>query len=129
MPLYQPICVKCKKEYRVEKNGVFVLDTDNTLYSGDLWKCPICQHEIIKGFGNGIYKGTENYETLLNSAINIEENEDAGSWSNTLPKEPGEYEIMMPLEVRMGPCCLITTLGSAILYPEMFEGAKWRKVT
>ena len=65
----RPICVKCQIEYRPETNGVVAEEMATGLgsykiWSGDLWKCPICEHLIISGFGNEplAHHGQDDYE-------------------------------------------------------------------
>lgn len=66
-----PICVKCKKEYRPKKNGVFVeLMADfgsYEIFHADLVECPKCGHQIITGFGQGPVGNhlEEDYKELL----------------------------------------------------------------
>lgn len=68
----KPICVKCQRFYRPKKNGIaFVegmplerdarpgIEDDHLwapykLWSGDLWFCPGCGHELISGVGGQI---------------------------------------------------------------------------
>lgn len=45
------LCVKCQVEYRCEKNSVGVEDSGR-LWDADLYKCPVCGHEIITSFGS-----------------------------------------------------------------------------
>ena len=49
------ICVKCKAEYKVDKNGVVVhAVTSNGYYYSvecDRWVCSGCGHAILTGFG------------------------------------------------------------------------------
>lgn len=50
------ICVRCQKEYRVKKAGVYLVETAGRnqrpykLWSTDLLHCPICNHEVVTGF-------------------------------------------------------------------------------
>lgn len=49
------ICVKCEKEMRPEKNGVYIEEHMNDgspykIWHADLWKCPVCGTELICGF-------------------------------------------------------------------------------
>ena len=52
------VCVKCEVEIRLETNRVVVAEMfqNNTqvckLWRADLWKCPICNTEIITGFNS-----------------------------------------------------------------------------
>ena len=52
---HKPVCVKCNREMKPERNGVGCLDmTDFSPYAvwdSDLWKCPTCGYEILVGFG------------------------------------------------------------------------------
>jgi len=71
----RPICVKCQKEYKVEKQGVTteLMTTFSgkpasfKLYDSDLWECPVCGHQIIGGFGQRPFAQhfEENYEEIL----------------------------------------------------------------
>jgi len=45
-----PVCVPCKREFRVKKNGVFVA-TSAFVYAGDLYVCDGCGVEIVAGWG------------------------------------------------------------------------------
>ena len=58
----QPICVMCQVEYRPEKNGVIAEEMATgigsyKLWYADLWKCPVCDHQIIVGFGKNAIAG------------------------------------------------------------------------
>ena len=50
------VCAKCECELKCEENGVVVADMfqGNTevyaLTEADLWKCPLCEFEIVAGF-------------------------------------------------------------------------------
>lgn len=51
-----PICLGCRLQLVVEKNGFIVRDPQvggfpSTYYSGDLMRCPGCGHAIVGGFG------------------------------------------------------------------------------
>jgi len=54
---HRPVCVKCRVEFRPERNGVKVIDLfiNNSqpykIWDADMWKCPSCEVEIIVGFG------------------------------------------------------------------------------
>jgi len=61
---YRPCCVKCGKEYKVEQNGVGVLEhkEDGIIYhisASDLLKCPGCGNEITWGYGQAIHFSVE----------------------------------------------------------------------
>lgn len=48
-------CVKCKKQMRCEKGGVFVIEMADfgpyKIWRADVWVCPDCRQETICGFG------------------------------------------------------------------------------
>jgi len=65
----KPICVPCQRFYRPKKNGFSFVEgmpINNAkpgkanadkwrpykLWSGDLWECPDCGHQIISGTGH-----------------------------------------------------------------------------
>ena len=54
MTYHKPVCVKCQREMRPERNGVGCLDIADfgpyAIWDSDLWKCPTCGYEIIVGF-------------------------------------------------------------------------------
>ena len=58
----RPVCVKCSKNTRQvirflsKRNGEFIPYGYESALSGDLWVCPICNTEIIKGFGDRMEK-------------------------------------------------------------------------
>lgn len=65
----KPICVKCQRFYRAKKNGFYFIEgmptTDEALpgteaphhwtpykiWTGDLWECLGCGHELVSGVG------------------------------------------------------------------------------
>ena len=54
----RPICVDCKTEMIPEKNSILVCQHNPAgkpikIWCADLWKCPMCEYEIILGFGSG----------------------------------------------------------------------------
>jgi hypothetical protein len=67
----KPICVKCKRFYRAKKNGYYFIEamplenqaepgtsdeaswTPYKLWSGDLWECQGCGHQLVSGVGSG----------------------------------------------------------------------------
>ena len=59
------VCLRCKKPYKVEKNGVIVHAHAKIGYyysiETDKWKCPECGHEIIVGFAQRPFN--MNYES------------------------------------------------------------------
>lgn len=55
----RPVCLTCKVEYTCWKNGVLAKVGHNTLRSGDQWKCPVCGHEIIAGWGKDSFRASD----------------------------------------------------------------------
>lgn len=52
----RPVCGDCKVEMDIIKNGVKVWgEIHNRIRNADLYRCPECGSEVIKGFGNPIY--------------------------------------------------------------------------
>ena len=77
----RPICVKCKKEYQCKKNEQLVNDKavggfPATYWSGDLWKCPQCGHEVVTGRGRALthlqVDGNHGDEPLWGGSIEFE---------------------------------------------------------
>lgn len=69
---HRPVCVKCNREMRPEKNGVGCLDVFEDgrtyqLWDSDLWKCPECGYEILEGFGRGCL--AEHYQDNFKSFL------------------------------------------------------------
>ena len=68
------VCVKCEVEFKVEKNGVKVIEMMNQnkdmykIWDTDKWKCPICKVEVIAGFGG--MPLAEHYEPEFVSYVN-----------------------------------------------------------
>ena len=60
------VCVKCETEFKIEENGIIVAEMfqENKkiykLWFADLWKCPVCNMEVVAGFGN--YNFAEHYK-------------------------------------------------------------------
>jgi hypothetical protein len=52
------VCVKCEVEFKVESNGVKVLEMMNhnqaiyKIWDTDKWRCPVCGVEVCAGFGS-----------------------------------------------------------------------------
>lgn len=47
-----PICVRCAVSMRCKKNGYVVADpTPPTYWRGDMYECPVCEVQIVVGFG------------------------------------------------------------------------------
>jgi len=54
-----PICVSCRVEYRCQQNDFLVNDIEagvfpRTYWLGDKFQCPVCNSEIVVGFGREI---------------------------------------------------------------------------
>lgn len=53
----KPVCVPCKQEFKVKKNGVIVQENLSPsgnpykIWSADLWECPKCHTQILSGYG------------------------------------------------------------------------------
>jgi hypothetical protein len=83
----KPICVKCQRFYRPEKNGVMFLEgmpkfngappgkdcedlwSPYKLWRGDLWKCHGCGHLIISGVARDPI--TEHYLPEFKEAVEL----------------------------------------------------------
>ena len=55
----QPICAKCRCMMTCKQNDFGVNDVTSmgfasTYWLGDLYACPICDAEIVTGFGRGV---------------------------------------------------------------------------
>jgi hypothetical protein len=67
----RPICVECRAELRPEKNGVTVSYNNGKTCEanqGDLWRCPVCEKEIVMGIAQSPMMAdyeTENYYEIL----------------------------------------------------------------
>lgn len=50
-------CVKCEREMRPKENDAVYLETAGPdrlpykIWSADVWACPICEIEVVSGFG------------------------------------------------------------------------------
>lgn len=61
MPPIRPTCVKCQVEYKVEEQGVLLIEYTvvgvmhrvYALFYADLWQCSDCGHQIVGGYGDG----------------------------------------------------------------------------
>ncbi|KKL54173.1 hypothetical protein LCGC14_2268080 [marine sediment metagenome] len=47
---HTPICVPCQRNYRCERNGIFVRLGPDAIIDADLYQCPGCGHQIVRGF-------------------------------------------------------------------------------
>ena len=45
-----PICVPCQRNYRCERNGILVRLGPDAIISTDMYQCPGCGHQVLKGF-------------------------------------------------------------------------------
>lgn len=103
----KPICVSCRVEMVVERNGETVRDRasegfPSTYWSGDRFSCPSCGAEIVTGFGNKISDPTRIEEkfalefdrrnALVDPEPAPEDRPDFGSFHGPLPKETGSVE-------------------------------------
>jgi len=65
-----PICVKCHMPYRPHRNGVLVVEYVNdkpySLTGADIWKCPMCGHEVVCGFAE---KSLEHWDERFDSVL------------------------------------------------------------
>lgn len=67
-PLDYVVCAKCHVTLRCVKNSFPVKDQaagvfESTYWSGDLYECPLCHAQVVKGFGTGVVK-SENPESV-----------------------------------------------------------------
>jgi hypothetical protein len=64
------VCPDCQCEYKVLKNGVYVIEMASLLpykiWTADLWKCPDCNKEIVAGFAR---EALEHYELDFNQYL------------------------------------------------------------
>lgn len=53
-----PICCKCRVAMKCEQNDFIVRDPEtqfpSTYWAGDKFRCPVCGHEIVVGFGKPV---------------------------------------------------------------------------
>lgn len=47
---HTPICVPCQRNYRCERNGILVRLGPDAIISSDMYQCPGCEHQVLKGF-------------------------------------------------------------------------------
>ncbi len=47
-----PICVPCQRNYRCERNGILVRLGPDAIISSDMYQCPGCEHQVLKGFAS-----------------------------------------------------------------------------
>jgi hypothetical protein len=73
----KPICVKCKVEFKIEKTGVNIVEMFQNnkeiykIWSADKWKCPLCDIEIVYGFGvMPLIQNGEDTKAYLQELIN-----------------------------------------------------------
>lgn len=69
----RPVCVPCKARMTVTKNEVYVRYTDTSVQAGDLWECPICCHQIVRGLAfepmQAHVYGQDHIDKLLRKAM------------------------------------------------------------
>jgi hypothetical protein len=57
-----PVCVQCSKDigrvvrFNVKQNGVYIPYGYDSALAGDLLVCPVCNAEIVEGFGDCVEK-------------------------------------------------------------------------
>ncbi len=57
-----PVCVQCSKDtgrvirFNVKQNGVYIPYGYDSALAGDLLECPLCNAEIVEGFGDCMEK-------------------------------------------------------------------------
>ena len=54
-----PICVPCQRNYRCERNGVWVRLGGEAIIDADMYECPGCGHRLIRGFA---HRSVERYD-------------------------------------------------------------------
>ena len=47
---HTPVCVPCERNYRCELNGILMRLGPDAVIDADLYQCPGCGHQIVKGF-------------------------------------------------------------------------------
>jgi hypothetical protein len=47
---HTPICVPCRRNYRCQLNGILVRLGPRAIIDADLYECPACGHQIVRGF-------------------------------------------------------------------------------
>ena len=68
----RPVCVRCQVGYQIAKSGVYLIEMFNDppepykLWNADLWQCPICNHQIVRGFGN---EAVQHFQADLNEIV------------------------------------------------------------
>lgn len=70
----KPICVKCRKAMTCKKNEFHVKDEESgpgfaTVWSGDMFECPICGAQVVVGFGEPM--SVEVSEAYLDRAMDF----------------------------------------------------------
>lgn len=51
----RPVCVDCNVEMHCKRNGAIVRANFQHYYSGDMYRCPVCNKRIIAGFGGSFH--------------------------------------------------------------------------
>lgn len=49
-----PVCVACRREMKCVKNG-FAVGNGILIWSGDRYKCPVCENEVVVKFAGEPY--------------------------------------------------------------------------
>jgi hypothetical protein len=63
---HTPICVPCRRNYRCERNGIFVRLGPDAIIDADLYECPGCGHQIVRGFAaRAVERYGGSYQTVF----------------------------------------------------------------
>lgn len=52
----KPVCVRCEVEFNMKEAGIYVVEMHMAnkeiyrIWAADVWECPVCKSEIVKGF-------------------------------------------------------------------------------
>jgi hypothetical protein len=57
------VCVKCGREMKCEENGLGVRYGESHVYTGDKYKCPECNIEVIKT-GTTVHDPDHKFKTI-----------------------------------------------------------------
>ncbi len=67
-----PVCCKCNKEFRCEKNGVEAIEQadfgDYKYFRTDKYKCPTCGIEVLVGFGEPLIHHENGFKGMVERA-------------------------------------------------------------
>ena len=67
-----PVCVECKVDMKIEKNGVPFIEgsddgTHRRIWDTDRWGCPSCERTVLVGFGKMAY--ANNFDKNFDEAV------------------------------------------------------------